>query len=149
VILNSYLADKKDDIKAYSQMLDFIERENIEVDSAMKQLCRSRRIRSHKSPLHTFNKDYKGSTYNVLVGETTYEPLDLITKYSLIACAEYAKKWVCLIRLFGANGQSDQALLPQTRTILENLAIWFSEPKLKLLQLIGPMGTKIGGTLKP
>jgi hypothetical protein len=41
-------------------------------------------------------KDYKGSTYNVLVawetGESTYEPLDLIASDDPITCAEYALK---------------------------------------------------------
>jgi hypothetical protein len=41
-------------------------------------------------------KDYKGSTYNVLVswetGEPTYEPHDLIASDDPISCAEYALK---------------------------------------------------------
>jgi len=41
-------------------------------------------------------KDYKGSTYNVLVtwetGESTYEPLDLIASDDPITCAEFALK---------------------------------------------------------
>jgi hypothetical protein len=41
-------------------------------------------------------KDYKGSTYNVLVawetGASTYEPLDLIASDDPITCTEYALK---------------------------------------------------------
>jgi hypothetical protein len=41
-------------------------------------------------------KDYKGSTYNVLVawetGESIFEPLDLIASDDLITCADYAFK---------------------------------------------------------
>jgi hypothetical protein len=41
-------------------------------------------------------KDYKGSTYNVLVawetGESTYEPFNLIASDDPVTCAEYALK---------------------------------------------------------
>jgi hypothetical protein len=42
------------------------------------------------------DKDWKGSSYNVLVewekGETTYEPLQVIAADDPITCAEYAKE---------------------------------------------------------
>jgi hypothetical protein len=46
--------------------------------------------------LRTSDKDYKGSTFNVLIewetGETTYEPLDLIASDDQVTCAENGKK---------------------------------------------------------
>jgi hypothetical protein len=48
----------------------------------------------HQGPLQTSDKDYNGSTNKILVklktGETTNEPLDLITEDDPISCAEYA-----------------------------------------------------------
>ena len=59
----------------------------------MYKFCR---ITAHQGPLHSSDKDYKGSAFNVLVewesGETTYEPLDLIASDDPVTCAEYAKK---------------------------------------------------------
>jgi hypothetical protein len=61
-----------------------------------EQLYRFRRISAHQGPLRTSDKDYKGSTYNVLIewetGEKTYEPLDTIAKDDPVTCAEYARR---------------------------------------------------------
>jgi hypothetical protein len=86
--------DTADDIYTYNQVMDFIERDNLDWESDTEQLYRFRRITAHQGPLRTSDKDYKGSTYNVLVewesGETTYEPLDMIGKDDPVTCAEYA-----------------------------------------------------------
>jgi hypothetical protein len=86
--------DIVDDIYTYSQIFDFIERDNLDIDNDTEQLYRFRRISARQGPLQTSDRDYKASTYNVLVewetGETTYEPLDLIAKDDPVNCAEYA-----------------------------------------------------------
>ena len=49
-------------------------------------------ILSHSGPLNPDDKDYKGSTYNVMIewegGEITSEPLSLIAKDDPVTCAE-------------------------------------------------------------
>ena len=86
--------DTADEIFSYNQVLDFIEKENSDVENDTEQLYRFRRISAHQGPLHTTDKDYKGSTYNVLIewesGEVTYEPLDMIAKDDPVTCTEYA-----------------------------------------------------------
>jgi hypothetical protein len=53
-------------------------------------------ITAHQGPLHSSDKYYKGSRYNVLVewetGETTYEPLDLIAGDDPVTCAQYSEQ---------------------------------------------------------
>jgi hypothetical protein len=64
-----------DEILTYNEILDYIEGEENEIQNATEQLYKFRRISAHQGPLRTSDKDYKGSTYNVLVewetGEST------------------------------------------------------------------------------
>jgi hypothetical protein len=89
-----------DEIFTYNEILDHIEKDNIDIESDTEQLYKFRRIAAHQGPLHTSDMDYKGSTYNVLVewetGETTYEPLDMIASDDPITCAQYAKENILL-----------------------------------------------------
>lgn len=88
--------DTADEIYSYNQVLDFIECDNLDIENDTEQLYRFRRINAHQGPLRPTDRDYNGSTYNVLVewetGETTYEPLDIIAKDDPVTCAEYAKR---------------------------------------------------------
>ena len=88
--------DTADEIISYNEIMDFIECDNNDIANDTEQLYQFRRISAHQGPLITSDKDYKGSTYNVLVewetGETTYEPLDLIAKDDPVTCAEYAQR---------------------------------------------------------
>jgi Reverse transcriptase (RNA-dependent DNA polymerase) len=85
-----------DEIFTYNEILDRIEKDNADIENDTEQLYKFRRIAAHQGPLRTSDKDYKGSTYNVLVewetGESTYEPLDLIASDDPVSCAEYAMK---------------------------------------------------------
>ena len=85
-----------DEIYTYNEILDHIEKDNKDIESDTEQLYKFRRIAAHQGPLRTTDKDYKGSTYNVLVewesGESTYEPLDLIAGDDPVTCAVYALK---------------------------------------------------------
>jgi hypothetical protein len=123
----------------YNQILDFIEQDNLDIDSDTEQLYRYRRISAHQGPLRTSDRDYKGSTHNVLSewesGETTYEPLDLIAKDNPVTCTEYAGQnglldtpgWKRFKHLAKNQKKIEQmvnqakAFLLQTRTIL---GIW-------------------------
>jgi hypothetical protein len=88
--------DTADEIYTYNQVLDLIERDNLDMDSDTEQLYCFRHINGHQGPLRTSDDDYKGSTYNVLVewesGEITYKPLDMIGKDDPVTCAEYAHR---------------------------------------------------------
>jgi hypothetical protein len=85
-----------DEIFTYNEILDHIEKDNNDLESDTKQLFKFRRIAAHQGPLRSSDKDWKGSSYNVLVewetGETTYEPLNTITADDPFTCAEYAKE---------------------------------------------------------
>jgi hypothetical protein len=54
----------------------------------------SKEPKNHQGPLSSAHKDYKGSSYNVLVewkdGSETYEPLDIIIKDDPVSVASYA-----------------------------------------------------------
>jgi hypothetical protein len=56
-----------DEILTYNDILDHIEKDNNDIDNDSEQLYKFRRITARQDPLWTSNKDYKGSTYNVLV----------------------------------------------------------------------------------
>jgi hypothetical protein len=88
--------DVADEVLTYNEILDYIEKDNNDLENDTEQLYKFRRLSAHQGPLRTSDKDYKGSTYNILVewetGETTYEPLDLIAKDDPVSCAEYANK---------------------------------------------------------
>jgi len=84
-----------DEILNYNEIIDYMEREHLDIADDNEQLYKFRCIAAHQGHLSTTDKDYKGSTYNVLVewetGETTYEPLDLIASDDPVTCAEYAR----------------------------------------------------------
>jgi hypothetical protein len=85
-----------DEILTLNEILGYIIRDKNEVPNFTKQLFKFWRITAHQGPLRTSDKDYKGSTFNVLVkcetGETTYKPLDLIASDDPVTCAEYSKR---------------------------------------------------------
>jgi hypothetical protein len=85
-----------DAIFTYNEILDQIEKDNIDIESNTEQLYKFRHIAAHQSPLRTSDKDYKGSMSNVLAlwetGETTYEPLDMIASDDPVTCAQYARE---------------------------------------------------------
>jgi hypothetical protein len=84
-----------DEIVAYNDILDYLERQEQE-ESEGDQLWKFREITAHQGPLAKTDKDYKGSKWNVLVewetGECTYEPLDVIASDDPVTCAVYAKR---------------------------------------------------------
>jgi hypothetical protein len=84
-----------DELLTYNDILDHIKKDNNDIDNDIEQRYKFRCITAHQGPLWTSGKDYKGSTYNILVewetGETTYELLDLIAQDDPVTCADYAK----------------------------------------------------------
>lgn len=88
--------DTADAIYTYNQVLDFIERDSLDIESNREQMYRFHCIRSHQGTLRTSDRDYNGSTYNVLVdwesGDTMYEHLDIIDKDDPMSFAEDGKR---------------------------------------------------------
>jgi hypothetical protein len=85
-----------DEIFTYNEILNHIEKDNNDLESDTEQLFKFHRIAAHQGPLCSSDKDWKGSSYNVLVewetGETMYEPLNTIAADDPVTCAEYAKE---------------------------------------------------------
>jgi hypothetical protein len=67
-----------DEIFTYNEILDHIKKDNNNLESDTELQFKFHQITAHQGPLQISDKDYKGSTYNVLVkwefGETMYEP---------------------------------------------------------------------------
>ena len=84
------------EIIAYNNIIAHIEKDYNESSDRTNRLYKFRNIIAYQGPLISTDRNYKGSKYNVLVewetGETTYEPLDLITKTDPVTCAIYAKR---------------------------------------------------------
>jgi len=74
----------------YGEVLNHINR-----DGDQEILWKFKRIASHQGPLTPGHKDYKGSSFNVLVewenGEVSYEPLNAIAADDPVSCAIYAR----------------------------------------------------------
>jgi hypothetical protein len=85
-----------DEIFTYNEILDHIEKDNNDMESDTEQLFKFCRIAAHQGHLHSSDKDWKGSSYNVLVewetGETTYERLNTIAADDPVTCTECAKE---------------------------------------------------------
>jgi hypothetical protein len=56
-----------DEILPYNDLVNHIEKDNADIENDTEQLYKYRRISEHQGPLLTSEKDYEGSTYNVLV----------------------------------------------------------------------------------
>ena len=80
----------------------------------------------HQVPLQSSDKDYKGSSFNVLLewetGKTTYEPLDLIARDDPVTCAEYVRRTNLIdnpgwkrFRRYAKNEKKLQRLINQTK----------------------------------
>ena len=91
---------KADEIVTYNEVIEHLAGQFQQEADAIKDkregLFRFRNIIAHQGPLHSRHKDYKGSSWNVLVewetGEATYEPLDVIATDDPITCAAYASR---------------------------------------------------------
>ena len=61
-----------------------------------QELFKFRAITGHQGPLIASDPDWKGCRYNVQVewetGETTFEPLSIISADDPVTCAAYAKE---------------------------------------------------------
>jgi hypothetical protein len=85
-----------DEIFTYNEMLDHIEKDNNDMESDTEQRFKFHRIAAHQGPLCSSDKDWKGSSYNVLVawerGETMYELLKAIAANDPVPYAKYARE---------------------------------------------------------
>jgi len=87
--------DAYEEILAYNELSDIIERQHDEEASGDLNTWTFTQILEHQGPLSSSNADYKGSSYNVMVlwsdGSKTWEPLNLIAKDDPVTLAAYAK----------------------------------------------------------
>ena len=79
-------------IISYSQVLNYLEKDNHKDDS----LYKFRAITNHHGPQKKSDPNYNSSLYNVMVewetGEITEEPLSIIAPDDPVTCAAYAKE---------------------------------------------------------
>ena len=87
--------DMYEETVTYNQILDYINK-NEDENGEQNIVWKFKRISGHQGPLKPDDKDYKGSTYNVIVewetGEITAEPLGIIAADDPVTCALYAKE---------------------------------------------------------
>jgi hypothetical protein len=80
-----------EEIVTYRQILDKLDQED-----GTEGECHFKAIKNHQGPLRQSDDDYKGSRWNVQIcwedGETTWEPLGLISKSNPVTCAIYGKE---------------------------------------------------------
>jgi hypothetical protein len=88
--------DKLEEIVTYQDIVDHIQRNNLDEMDIENQYLKFRGIIAHQGPLKPTDQAYKGSQYNVLVdwedGECTYEPLSILAADDPVTCAIYAQK---------------------------------------------------------
>jgi hypothetical protein len=80
-----------EEILSYSKLMDSLESQ----EDGERNVWKFRQITGHQGPLLSYDKDYNGSLYNVMIewknGEITAEPLSVIVKDDPITCAVYAR----------------------------------------------------------
>jgi hypothetical protein len=83
--------DQFEDILSYNASIRHIEK-----DAEDSTVWKFKRITAHEGPLNHKHKNWKGSTYNVMVewedGSKTSEPLTIIAAGDPVTCAIYAKE---------------------------------------------------------
>jgi hypothetical protein len=86
--------NKVEEIKTYNELINHVERES-ERDEDGTILWRFKEIIGHQGPLQPHDRNYNGSSYNVMVewedGSTTYEPLHVMAADDPVSLARYAK----------------------------------------------------------
>jgi hypothetical protein len=82
-------------ILTYQELSDIIEEQHTAKEEGTQESWTSKSMTDHQGPMARKHKDYKGSSFNVLVkwedGSETYEPLDIIMKDDPIRVAQYAQ----------------------------------------------------------
>ena len=86
-----YDKSDREELLTYQQIMDYLDD-----DQKTERVWNFKRISSHEGPLTQTDKNYNGSTYNVMIewenGETTTEPLNVIAQDDPITCALYAQE---------------------------------------------------------
>jgi hypothetical protein len=83
-----------DELISYNELSHIIEQQQDQKEKGTKNVWAFTGIKSHHGPLTKQHRDYKGSSYNVVVewedGSETTEPLDIMIKDDPVTVAEYA-----------------------------------------------------------
>ena len=89
-------SDNRQELIAYNELSDLIERQHEAEAAGETQMFKFKAIKDHQGPLIAGDARYKGSKFNVLVewedGAETWEPLELIAKDDPITAARYAEE---------------------------------------------------------
>ena len=84
-----------DEIISYNELSNLVEEQHSSADNLPDTVFAFKGILDHQGPLLSSHKDYKGSSYNLLVlwedNSETYEPLDILIKDDPISVAKYAQ----------------------------------------------------------
>ena len=87
--------DQLDDLISYNQLMEYLE-DKTDTGPLEDGLYRFKCIKDHKGPYTSSDREYNGSSYNLLIewetGEQTWEPLSNIIASDPYTCAVYAKK---------------------------------------------------------
>jgi hypothetical protein len=83
------------EILTYLELSNIIEEQHTAGEEGTQESWTFKSVTGHQGPMTRKHKDYKGSSYNVLVkwddGSETYEQLDIIIKDDPIIVAQYAE----------------------------------------------------------
>jgi hypothetical protein len=81
--------DQYEEIISYNDLINSLDKDGENI------VWKFRRITAHQGPLHSNDKDWRGSSYNVMIewenGEITTEPLSIIGADDPVTCAIYAR----------------------------------------------------------
>ena len=85
-----------EEIITYTELCDIIEKQQLQEEENDDNYWTFKSIKGDSGPFNKNSKDYKGSSYNILVewenGELTYEPLELMIKDDPISVAQYSSE---------------------------------------------------------
>ena len=81
--------DQYEEIILYNDLINSLDKDGENI------VWKFRRITAHQGPLRSNDKDWRGSSYNVMIewenGEITTEPLSIIGADDPVTCAIYAR----------------------------------------------------------
>ena len=88
--------DIPDEVRAYGELLEIFSKQDEEDHEPDAAVWKFKDIVAHQGPIQKGHKDWKGSSYNVMVewetGEKTNEPLNAIDRDDPVTCSIYAKR---------------------------------------------------------
>ena len=113
-----YDSDQVNDTMAYNEIMNYLHRDELDEEG---HIWSYRKVLAHTGPFTNKDKEYKGSSYNVLIewenGDVTEEPLNWMIKENAIPIAQYAKE----NNLLNTPGWKSLKKIPKREKLLERL----------------------------